>query len=92
MNYFNDVKIETRVYNKNTVIVEFTYNNVTYVNGVDKDDLEYYNMLPQTFVFKRIVEPFVQVSGIKYNLDQLHEFNTSVYNLVSKFIKFPKEI
>ena len=91
-NNFKDVRIETKIYNGNAVVVEFTYRAVIYTNGVELSEVVSANMIPQTFVFKRLVEPFVQVSGIKYTMDQLHEFNTVVCNKVAVLVSFPKEV
>ena len=91
-NNFKDVHIETKIYNGNSVVVEFTYLGVIYSNGVELSEVARANMIPQAFVFKRTVEPFVHTSGIKFTMDQLHEFNTVVCDAVSKLVNFPKEV
>jgi hypothetical protein len=91
-NNFKHVDINTKIYNGNAVVVEFTYRDVIYTNGVELSEVIRANMIPQTFVFKRLVEPFVHVSGIKYTMDQLHEFNTVVCNKVAAIASFPKEV
>jgi hypothetical protein len=85
-NNFKSVHVDTRIYNNNAVVVEFIYRDVIYSNGVELSEVVKVNMIPQVFVFKRLVEPFLHVSGIKYTLDQLHDFNTDVCNKITELI------
>jgi hypothetical protein len=78
----SNVEISKREY-LDHLVVDFKVGDVIYANGVPLSELRSPNLILQVFVYKRLVQPFLDASKLRHTMDELHEFNTKVSNEVT---------